>query len=111
MDTVETLRRAIEQVFASWEQLPRIPSNWKIVGVMDKEHDRYVLMHEDMDDGKFRSHTLAHLEIQDGKIWILTDNTEEGIATELVAMGVPKDRIVLGFYPPSVREMGEFAVA
>jgi hypothetical protein len=46
-----------------------------------------------------------------GKIWILTDNTEEGIATELLEHGISKDRIVLGFYPPALREMGEFAVA
>jgi hypothetical protein len=54
---------------------------------------------------------MAHLEIRDGKIWILTDNTEEGIATELADAGIAKDRIVLGFYPPALREMGEFAVA
>jgi hypothetical protein len=53
----------------------------------------------------------AYLEIRDGKIWILADNTERGIATDLVAAGIPKDRIVLAFYPPAVREMGEFAVA
>ncbi len=41
----------------------------------------------------------------------LTTYTEAGIATELVAAGVPKDRIVLGFYPLALREMGEFAVA
>ena len=53
---------------------------------------------------------MAHLEIRNGKIWLLTDNTEDGIATELIAEGVPKDRIVLGFYSPETREMGECAV-
>jgi len=41
----------------------------------------------------------------------LTTYAEAGIATELVAAGIPKDRIVLAFYPPALREMGEFAVA
>jgi hypothetical protein len=54
---------------------------------------------------------LAHLEIRDGKIWVLTDSTEQGIATELVEAGIPKDQIVLGFYPPKVRQRGEFAAA
>jgi len=35
----------------------------------------------------------------------------KGVATHLAAAGIPKDRIVLGFYPPALREMGEFAVA
>jgi hypothetical protein len=64
----------------------------------------------DFKNDKYHSHTLAHLIIQDKKIWILTDNTEEGIATELLEEGIAKSQIVLAFYPPSVREMGEFAV-
>jgi hypothetical protein len=78
---------------------------------MDRDRDRYVLLMVDLANDHFRSRTMAHLEIREGKIWILTDNTEEGIATELVNAGIPKDQIVLGFYPPSLREMGEFAVA
>ena len=77
---------------------------------MDTVHDRYTLTHVDFDDERYKSHLLAQLDIRDGKIWMLADNTEEGIATELVAAGVPKDRIVLGYYTPRMREMGEFAV-
>ncbi len=111
MDAVDQYRAIIARVFRDWEALPRMPSDWFIEGVEDHERDRYVLLHVDTNDGRHKSRTLAHLEIRDGKIWVLTDNTEEGIATELVAAGVPKDRIVLGFYPPALREMGEFAVA
>ncbi|MBV7334508.1 XisI protein [Chloroflexi bacterium TSY] len=46
-----------------------------------------------------------------GKIWIEIDWTEEGIATELVAAGVPKEDIVLAFHHPSMRQYTEFAVA
>ena len=111
MDTLEVLRQAIASVFTEWEKLPRIPSDWKIVAVMDKEHDRYVLQDVSLVEERFQVRMLAHVEIRDGKIWILTDNTEEGIATELLREGIAKAQIVLGFYPPSVREIGEFAVA
>jgi hypothetical protein len=111
MDTVESLRDAIAKVFRSWEEYPSAISKFRIDGVMDTTHDRYTLTHVDFDGERYKSHLLAHLEIRDGKIWILTDNTEEGIATELIAEGVPKNRIVLGFYSPGMREMGEFAVA
>jgi hypothetical protein len=111
METVDQLRQAVRAVFAEWEKLPRIPSHWKIASVQDAQRDRYTLQHLDFAKEKYDTRLLAYLEIRDGKIWILTDNTEEGIATELVREGIPKDRIVLAFYPPSVREIGEFAVA
>ena len=44
-------------------------------------------------------------------MWIRCDNTEDGIATELVAAGVPKEDIVLGFKSEAMRRDTEFAVA
>ncbi len=111
MESVEDLRGAIARVFRSWEEYPSAISKFRIVGVTDMVHDHYILTHVDFDGERYKSHLLAHLEIRDGKIWVLTDNTEEGIATELVAEGIPKDQIVLGYYSPEMREMGEFAVA
>lgn len=110
METLDTLRAAIQSVFAEWEKLPRIPSDWKIVGVQDLEHDRYTLQHVSSTKDRYDTRLLAYLEIRDGKIWILTDNTEEGIASDLVTKGISKDQIVLGFYSPRMREVGDFAV-
>jgi hypothetical protein len=55
--------------------------------------------------------TYIVVRIKDGKIWIEDDGTEEGIANELVAAGVPKSDIVLAFQPPERRHLTEFAVA
>jgi len=113
METIgkNRLREAIRSVFAEWEKLPRIPSDWKIVGVQDAQNERYVLQHVSYAGQHYDTRLLAYIEIRDGKIWLLTDNTEEGIAGELVAAGIPKDAIVLGFYSPEIREIGDFAVA
>jgi hypothetical protein len=54
---------------------------------------------------------LVHIDILDGKLWIQRDGTEQGIATELVAAGIPKDAIVLAFHPPEIRPHTEYAVA
>jgi XisI protein len=63
-------------------------------------------------DGEERVHFIvAHLEIIDGKIWIQADNTDVVIARELEAAGVPKTDIVLGFRPPSIRPLTEYAAA
>ena len=111
MENLDTLHAAIHSVFAEWEKLPRIPSDWRIVAVQDPQHDRYTLQHISFAGDRYDTRLLAYLEIRAGKIWILTDNTEEGIASDLVAEGIAKDQIVLGFYSTPLRKIGEFAVA
>ena len=46
-----------------------------------------------------------------GKVWIERDNTEDGVAPELVQAGIPKSQIVLAFRSPEVRKHTEYAVA
>ena len=52
---------------------------------------------------------IIHVDIRDRKIWIQRDFTEEGVASELVNLGVPKTDIVLGFKPPYMRQFTDFA--
>ena len=61
--------------------------------------------------GKRVHFLLVHVDIIDGKVWIEKDNTEDGVASELVQAGVPKAHIVLAFRSPEMRKLTEFAVA
>jgi hypothetical protein len=106
----EEYRTILERIFAEWEKWPRI-AKFRVVPVMDYTHDRYLLVTEGWDGYQRIYSVLAHVDIIDGKFWIQADNTEEGIATELVAAGIPKDRIVLGFKSLERRKHTEFAVA
>jgi hypothetical protein len=54
---------------------------------------------------------LVHIDIIDGKIWVQRDGTEDGVTYELVAAGIPKEKIVLGFHPPNVRQHTGYAIA
>ena len=49
--------------------------------------------------------------MQDSKIWIEQDDTEEGVSEEFVRAGVAREDIVLAFYRPGRRSITEFAVA
>jgi hypothetical protein len=51
-----------------------------------------------------------HFDIEDGKIWIQYNGTEESIAERLVQMGVPNSDIVLGFHSPFKRQFTPYAV-
>jgi XisI protein len=55
--------------------------------------------------------TILHLRIVGEKFWVERDETEEGITEDLLALGVPKQDIVLGFHHPEDRKLTEFAIA
>jgi hypothetical protein len=48
---------------------------------------------------------------EEGKVWLLVNNTDIRIAEELVTHGVPRTDIVLGFQNPEVRPYTNFAAA
>jgi len=78
--------------------------------VFDEERDRYLLLYVGWRDEERVHGCPIHIDIQDGKIWIQRDFTEEGLANQLVELGVPKTDIILGFRSPYVRQFTEFAV-
>ncbi len=111
MDPVEPYRAATMTVLRAWEQRPGPESTLRFEAVFDRERDRYMLVVVGW-DGRHHVHaTLAHVDVVDGKLWIQHDQTEEGIAPDLVAAGVPRDRIVLAFKSPARRAATGYAVS
>ncbi|MEB3178615.1 MAG: XisI protein [Nostocaceae cyanobacterium] len=90
------------------EQAEAAANNAQIV--FDTERDRYLLLYVGWQDEERLHGCPIHIDVQNGKIWIQRDFTEEGIANELTQMGVPKTDIVLEFRSPYVRQFTEFAV-
>ncbi|MBD2577205.1 XisI protein [Oscillatoria sp. FACHB-1406] len=79
--------------------------------LFDERRDRYLLLYIGW-RGEERFHGCPiHIDLIDGKIWIQQDFTEEGLAQQLVELGVPKSDIILGFRAPYVRQFTGFAVA
>jgi hypothetical protein len=76
----------------------------------DDEHGTYALLQVGWNGDEYVHGAVIHVDIIEDKIWIQYDGTEEGIATDLVENGVPKEGIVLGFRPPEVRPYTGFAV-
>ncbi|MGF1491829.1 MAG: XisI protein [Microcoleaceae cyanobacterium] len=80
--------------------------------IFDTERDHYQLVHVGWKPNERRNYgCVLHLDIKGEKIWIQHDGTEGGIANALVEKGVPKQQIVLGFQPPSMRQYTDFAVS
>ena len=79
--------------------------------VFDEQRDHYLLLKYGWPRGKPAHYTKLHARLHKGKIWIEADLTEEGLATELIEAGIPKEDIVLAFHAPEMRPYTEFAVA
>ncbi|MCY7282308.1 MAG: XisI protein [Cyanobacteria bacterium CAN_BIN43] len=62
-------------------------------------------------DGRRRVYgCIVHLDIKDCKIWIQYNGTEVDFAEELVALGVLRQDIVIGFHSPSMRKVSDYAL-
>lgn len=77
--------------------------------VFDLDRDRYLLVETGWQNGYRIYGTLLHIDIIDDRLWIQHDGTEDGIAVDLIAAGIPCDRIVLAFRNVEERKHTDFA--
>jgi len=111
MDKLTRYRKILEQIINDYAS--HKPSNGRIESeaIIDREKDHYEVMQVGWDKVRRVHGTVIHLDIIDGKIWIQHDGTNRPVADELVAAGVPKEDIVLGFHPADLWKHTGFGVA
>ena len=78
--------------------------------IIDSQHHHYQLVRVGWQNNHRVYGCVLHLDLKDDKIWLQHNGTERQVADELVALGVDKQDIVLGFQSPSKRKYTEFAV-
>lgn len=109
MDTLENYRRVIRRALKEYSEIPYAFGYIQSQTVFDTEFDRYLLMIIGREGVKRVHGCLVHIDIINDKIWIQRDGTEEGITTELLKAGIPKEKIVLGFRSLEMRKHTDFA--
>jgi hypothetical protein len=110
MDNLEKMRQVIIESLRYYANLHYATGEIDRLLIIDKDSDNYLILLEGWDNRERVHGCLLHLQIINNKIWIQRDGTEDGIATDLLAAGIPKDRIVLAFKPEHIRPYTEFAV-
>jgi len=113
MDTVEQYRKIVQQVLQPFTQRWYSGLNVTNEALFDEKNDHYAILSVGW-EGDIRRvhHTLMHLDIIGGKVWIQRDGTEDGIADALEAAGIPKQAIVLALHRAADRALlPEYAVA
>jgi len=110
MDPSLKFREIVKNLLLDYAKIKPAYGQFDSRVIFDDERGSYALLEFGwLNKGRVHD-SLIHIDIVKDKIWIQQDNTEEGIAYELVEAGIPKDKIVLGFRTEDVRPHTEFAV-
>jgi hypothetical protein len=110
MARVEEYRGYIQQVLEKYGSYKPAYGDVEVETIFDIERDHYQLVSVGWNGQQRVYGCVLHLDIKNSKIWVQHDGTEIGITNELVALGVPKEDIVLGFHAPYKRQYTGFAV-
>jgi hypothetical protein len=110
-DSLNENQKLLEHILTERTKIPFSYGDISLTPVFDPETNHYLVLMVGW-DGNNRIHgPLIHLDLRGDKFWIEYDGTEDGIATDLLEAGIPKDRIVLAFQPPNRRKFSGFAIA
>lgn len=108
-NSVEEIAK-IKQLLQKFAAVPPANGVIELTTIFDDEQRRYQVIAQGWQDKKRVHGSLVHIDFKGEQIWLQHDSTDAEIAEELVELGIPRERIVLGFLPESVQEHTGFAV-
>ncbi len=112
MDKLTKYRQFIKQILTEHAQISNTTNGTvKAELIFDYEQDHYQLTYVGWQGHKRIFSTVMHFDIENGKIWIQYNGTEDLVAQRLVEMGVPAEDIVLGFHSAFKRQFTPYAVS
>ncbi len=111
MDSVSNYRKIIKDLIRRYAAIQPAIGDIEVETIFDESNDHYELTYTGWSRSRRIHGTVLHIDIRNGKVWIQHDGIEGGVAEELVTSGIPRDQIVLGFQPPSLRHYTDYATA
>lgn len=111
MDKIEKYRNYIQDVIREYGQKGTSYEDVQTEFIFDTDGDHYQLVRAGWQDDRRIYGCLIHMDIINNKIWMQYNGTEVDFAEELVALGVPKEDIVLAFHSPYKRQYTDYAVS
>ena len=110
MDKLANYQQIIQQLLTDYSQSKPAYGEIEVELIFDTQRNHYQIVHLGWQHKRWIHHCVMHLDIRDEKIWIFCNSTEHDIVANLMELGVPKQDIVLGFQPPFIRELSDYAV-
>ncbi|MFP4338497.1 MAG: XisI protein [Halothece sp.] len=110
MDKLTKYQNCIQEILREYSQNKPAYGEIEVETIFDTVRNHYQVVYLGWKQQTWIHSCVIHLDIKDGKVWIQWNGTEEDIAAELVAKGVSKEDIVIGFQSPFMRQFTDYAV-
>ncbi len=110
MANIALYRESIQKLLTRYAGYRTPRENVELQKIFDPEHDHYQLMYVGWKENERIFGVVMHIDLKGSKVWIQWNGTEDLVADDLMALGVKKDDIVLGFLPVNMREFSEYAL-
>lgn len=103
MDKLTEYPQIIKRILTEYVELSKKRPNPNIETflIVDELNSHYIWMNLGWEKEERITGITVYVRIRDRKFWLEEDWTEDGIANDLMAAGVPKEDIVLVGIPPS----------
>lgn len=91
-------QKAILDLFQEYDKFWGLSGGLQNRIIADTKQNAFVLISFGWQNEETYTHLLCfHIEIINGKVWVLENNTEALIVDELIEKGIASEDIVLGF--------------
>jgi hypothetical protein len=110
MDQLDRYREIVRRLIEEYASYKPAYGDIRTEAVVDRERDHYEVIQLGWNNGHRVHGSVIHIDIRDGKVWIEHNGTDARLGEELVAAGIPRDDIVLGFQPAEVRPLTSYGV-
>ena len=87
MDKLDGYRQIVREILTEHGTVQPVYGEISMKLLFDVERDRYQLLRTGWQGDRRVFGALIHIDLEDGKIWILYDGTEIGVANELTEKG------------------------
>lgn len=108
---IEQFHEIVQKSLIAWAEPPTEADGVRTEIVIDQERGHYEILEVGWRGDQRIHNSIIHIDIVDDKVWLQHNATEIRVAEELVASGIPRQAIVIGFHPPRVRQFTEYAIA
>jgi hypothetical protein len=110
MDQLDRYREIVCRLIEDYARCNPAYGDIRSEAVVDRDRDHYEVMQVGWEGNRRVHGSILHIDIRDGKVWLEYNGTDARIGEELVAAGIPRKDIVLGFHPEELRSLTGFGV-
>lgn len=111
MEKLPNPRSVIVTLLTDLAETITLEEEVEAVVIADREGDNYQLLFLGWEGERRVFDTAVYIRLRHDKVWIEQNALPDRVGELLVAAGIPREQIVLGFHPPHVRPLTDFAVA